>query len=274
MSRQAFRKMSVNGRCEWCTVWCRGRKDFARGGNTVLANVVVVRLFRGVWVCSSVWLVKHSSYPNNKESRCRSCLSCVKPFGPLIFSTLRVRVVIILIGNTRESGGAASERCLAVYSNWDQGKKIWYLTILFVIDYYLQVPPRRLLEDGEKKNPPPASLFRAGWYACMRSHTTLYLLPVEAGQLNDRPARWNAAKLDFHPESIMAVSDGRAKMTTTHKQIESDDACQPECRDRWDVDSGRCNPGGRHPPKRIQRKVGKWAFYTIPGACAWVFFQA
>lgn len=74
----------------------------------VVVVVVVVQLFgggAGVWVCSSVWLVKHSSYPNNKESRCRSCLSCVKPFGPFFsLNTACACCYIILIGEReRES---------------------------------------------------------------------------------------------------------------------------------------------------------------------------
>jgi hypothetical protein len=112
-----------------------------------------------VWVCSSVWLVKHSSYPNNKESRCRSCLSCVKPFGPFFsLNTACACCYIILIGERERERERVRWCCIGTMFSrlFKLGPRerekdlishdsLFFLLLVPVIDYYLQVPPRRRL---------------------------------------------------------------------------------------------------------------------------------
>lgn len=205
--------------------------------------VVVVQLFgggAGVWVCSSVWLVKHSSYPNNKESRCRSCLSCVKPFGPFFsLNTACACCYIILIGEReRESGGAAaSERCLAVYSNWDQEREkkrfdisrfsffFFFLFPSLIIIYKFRPDVVSSLLCRRRN---PASLFRADWYACMRARAHRRRFIYCPSSPANSTTGHNALKRCQTRFPSRVNNGGMDGMTTTHKQIESDETCQPQ----------------------------------------------
>lgn len=269
MSWQTFRKMSVNGRCKWRTVLMSEKKrtfffvsffflheeatQFS--ANVVVVVVVVVRLFGGgggVWVCSSVWLVKHSSYPNNKESRCRSCLSCVKPFGP--FLSQHCVCVLLYYSNRRERErvrwcciGTMFSRLFKLGPRKKKEKKDlishdslfsssssrhWLL-------FTSSAPTSSLLVGEEEEEKILRVYFEpAGMHVCALAHRRRFIY-CPSSPANSTTGH-NALKRCQTRFPSRVNNGGMDGMTTTHKQIESDETCQPRARERARERQVRC----------------------------------
>jgi hypothetical protein len=84
----------------------------------------------------------------------------------------------------------------------------------------------------------PASLFRADWYACMRARAHRRRFIYCPSSPANSTTGHNALKRCQTRFPSRVNNGGMDGMTTTHKQIESDETCQPQPQSERERETG------------------------------------